>query len=252
MHELYVIKAVLPRFFLLLAIIAPSLLFAGDPNNASIVRKISGHYQYTTLSDGTNRGEEAFQLMVHPDGSRTMMIWHDLAAKDAQFSVLLRAAKNFRPLSAYVSYWVENGYKGHTLFSVDGDKVTARAFGPAGEQVQVLEVPDQFSIGTHPVSADGWHLWYADKLPAEGAAINLFSLEASADVAKPILGTLVKMPIEVVGEEVIATPAGRFDTTHYRMMGATDLWVTGEDRLLVRMVQSRFDREYLLTELQVD
>jgi len=242
-----VFKAALP-----LAAFLSLQVYADAPDNQSIVRKISGHYQYTTLSDGTNRGEEKFQLMVHPDGSRTMMIWHDLAAKDAQFSVLLRVAENFRPLSAYVSYWVESGYKGHTLFSVSDEQVTARASGPTGDQVQVLDVPEYFSIGTHPVSADGWHLWYADKLPADNAAINLYSLEASADLKKPILGTLVQMPIEIVGPEIVETPAGRFDTTHYRMMGATDLWVTGEDRLLVRMVQSRFDREYVLTELQSD
>ncbi len=252
MHVAGIVVAMLQRILLFLALTMPLQLLADESGNASVVRKVSGHYQYTAISDGADRGEEAFQLIVHPDGSRTMMIWHDLAAKDAQFSVLLRTARNFRPLSAYVSYWVENGYKGQTLFTVNGDRITARTFGPSGEHVQVLEVPEQFSIGTHPVSADGWHLWYADKLPATGAAINLFSVEASADLDKPMLGTLVAMPVEIVGDEVVETPAGSFNTTHFRLMGATDLWVTGEDRLLVRMVQSRFDREYLLTELHTD
>lgn len=71
-------------------------------SNASIVRRAGGTYAYTTISDGRHRGAEHFQLLVHPDGSRTMMTWHDLSARNAQFSVVLRVASTFRPLEAYV------------------------------------------------------------------------------------------------------------------------------------------------------
>ncbi len=242
------------RFSTILALVAAFLAAcaaAADlPANASIERKISGRYSYTTLEERTPRGEEAFRLFVHPDGSRTMMIWHDLAAKDAQFSVVLRADASFRPQSAYVSYWVENGFKGHTLFAVTGNTVTMTNSGPAGQQTAAIEVPAKFSIGTHPVAADGWHLWYAGTDAGSSGALDLLSVEASADIAKPVLGTLVKMPYEIIGAETIETPAGRFDTTHYRLLGATDLWVHGEDRLLIRMAQPRFDRLYELVELE--
>ena len=62
------------------------------------------------------------------------------------------------------------------------------------------------------------------------------------------MGQLVEMPYEYIGDEVIETPAGRFDTQHFRMMGSTDVWIHGPDRILVRMLMARFDREYLLTE----
>jgi len=243
---------IFPISLVLILMLAAPLAAAELPANASIERKISGHYSYTTLEERTPRGEEAFQLFVHPDGSRTIMIWHDLAAKDAQFSVVLRADASFRPQSAYVSYWVANGFKGHTLFSVADDTVTMTNTGPAGQTVSTVEVPQQFSIGTHPVAADGWHLWYTDKDVASAGALDLLSVEASADLDKPVLGMLVKMPYEIVGTEVIETPAGEFDTTHYRLLGATDLWVHGEDRLLIRMAQPRFDRLYELTELEVE
>ena len=56
------------------------------------------------------------------------------------------------------------------------------------------------------------------------------------------------MPCEMLGAETIETPAGEFDTMRYRLAGSSDLWVTGADRILVRMVQERFDREYLLID----
>jgi hypothetical protein len=179
------------------------------------------------------------------------MIWNDLRTRNAQFTVVLRVAANFRPLTAFVSYWVANGYKGNTTFQVQGDRLRASGVGSGGPVQQDIEVPEQFSIGSHPVAGDGWHLWYVpvDEIGRSGM-LNLLSLEASADTGKPILGTLVEMPYEVVGRAVTETPAGRFDTTHYRLLGTTDLWVTGPDRMLVRMVQEGFDREYLLAELQ--
>jgi hypothetical protein len=218
--------------------------------NANLQRQASGRYVYRTVPDGRERGVEEFDMFVHRDGSRTLMIWHDLWAKNAQFSVVLRVAENFRPLSAFVSYWVAEGYKGNATFQVDGDKLNATATGEFGTVMRTSNVPVSFSIGTHPVSGDGWHLWYApsDK-PGLTGMISVYSLEATADIQKPPLGEIVEMPFEYIGEETLETPAGRFETRRYRMMGSTDVWVTGRDRILVRMLMERFDREYLLTEL---
>jgi hypothetical protein len=218
--------------------------------NANLLRQASGRYTYRTLTDGRERGVEAFDMFVHRDGSRTLMIWHDLWAKNAQFTVVLRVAENFRPLSAFVSYWVADGYKGNATFRVDDDRINASAAGDYGVVLRTTNVPDEFSIGTHPVAGDGWHLWYApaDKVGANGK-INLYSLEATADTGKPPLGEIVEMTWEYVGDEILETPAGRFETKRYRMMGSTDVWITGPDRILVRMLMERFDREYLLTEL---
>lgn len=229
---------------------APAQPVDQPPPNDNLVRKLSGHYAYRTLSDGRERGTEDFELLVHPDGSRTLIVWHDLWARNAQFTVVLRAAADFRPLSAFASYWVAPGYKGNVTFQVDGPRLTAAGIGPDGPISQQLEVPRRFSIGTHPVAGDGWHLWYAPDEPGSQGELNLFSVEASADLSKPMLGQLVKMPYEVLGAETIAVPAGRFEARRYRLMGATDVWVAGEDRLMLRMVMERFDREYLLMRLE--
>ena len=95
-----------------------------NSDNQSIQRALSGEYQYRTIKDRTPRGWERFQLFVHPDGTRTLMMWHNLAARDAQFSVVLRVAEDFRPLEAFLSYWVANGFKGNQHDSGDGRSAT--------------------------------------------------------------------------------------------------------------------------------
>jgi len=219
--------------------------------NVNLLRQASGRYEYRTLTDGRARGVEEFEMLVHRDGSRTLMMWHDLWAKNAQFSVVLRVAENFRPLTAFLSYWVADGYKGNATIRVDGDRLRATADGQSGVVEQSLDVPQNFSIGTHPVAGDGWHLWYVPTdEPGRTGAISLYSLEATTDLAKPPLGAMVEMPYEYVGEEIVTTPAGRFETKHYRLLGATDIWVTGPDRILVRMTMEKFDRDYVLTEVR--
>jgi hypothetical protein len=78
----------------------------------------------------------------------------------------------------------------------------------------------------------------------------IYIMEASADLAKPLLGSFVEMPFEVLGEEVVVTPAGEFATTHYRIAGMSDVWLAGQDRLVVRMVNQRRGLEYVLVEYE--
>lgn len=120
----------------------------------------------------------------------------------------------------------------------------AGAWGTLRERV---EVPERFTIGTHPISADGWHAWVPDAEP--GAPARIYGLEASADAAKPIRGLVRDTPIERLGDGRIAVPAGEFDTVRYRILGSTDIWIHGEDRLMVRMRNERADRDYVLTRL---
>lgn len=157
--------------------------------NAAIVRRASGVYRYEALSDGRLRGEERFQLFAHPDGSRTLMVWHDLFARNAQFSVLLRNGADFLPLEAFVSYWNAGSFKGSAHFRVQGAQLAATSSGPAGVITQLTELPKTFSIGTHPVAGDGWHTAGYDAARGGVQSLTLYSLEASTDLTKPVLGT---------------------------------------------------------------
>ena len=230
----------------------PAVVRENQGPNAAIVRRASGVYRYEALSDGRLRGEERFQLFAHPDGSRTMMVWHDLFARNAQFSVMLRNGADFLPLEAFVSYWNAGSFKGSAHFRVQGEQLAATSSGPAGMTTQLTELPKVFSMGTHPVAADGWHTAGYDAARGGTQSLTLYSLEASTDLTKPVLGTLRPLSVERIGTETVEVPAGRFEAEHWRLAGVNDLWVVGPDRLVVKSVIAARDLQYVLTSLDRD
>ena len=58
------------------------------------------------------------------------------------------------------------------------------------------------------------------------------------------------MPIEVLGKETVNVPAGTFETTKYRMAGRSLIWVTGLDRIVVRMQNRSRKHDCVLTHLE--
>jgi hypothetical protein len=227
----------------------PAPVVENQGPNAAILRRASGVYRYEALSDGRLRGEERFQLFVHPDGSRTLMVWHDLFARNAQFSVMLRNGVNFLPLEAFVSYWNAGSFKGSAHFRVQGAQLAATSSGPAGVITQLTELPKIFSIGTHPVAADGWHTAGYEAARGGVQSLTLYSLEASTDLTKPVLGVLRPLSVERLGTETVDVPAGKFAAERWRIAGVNDLWVVGPDRLVVKSVIAARDLQYVLTSL---
>jgi hypothetical protein len=251
-----------PSIFLIAAVIvcAPMLQAvaqtppAADQSgpNKSIARRASGVYRYESIKDGHVRGEERWQFFAHPDGSRTLMMWHDLTARDAQFTVVLRVESSFRPIDAFVSYWNAGQFKGSAQFHIAGNRLLANSFGPYGARQDTIAVPARFSIGTHPVAGDGWHTWTIDSKGAGTQSGTIYGLEASTDLAKPVLGTLQPLSIERIGPELVTVPAGQFATIHYRVAGLNDLWITEFDRLVVKSVIGVRDLQYVLIETAGD
>lgn len=219
--------------------------------NGATPRVISGEYRNETIAEGARRGGERFELAVHVDGSRTVSISSDLTSRNAWFTVVLRSAADFRPLEAYADYWNGGVHKGSGLFRVEGERVFAESRGKtSGVQRSETVVPARFSIGAHPVSADGWHTASHDATKPGKQQISLYSVEAGADPAKPVLGTLVSLDIEFLGEETIEVPAGRFETRRYRLAGMNDLWVHGPERIVVKSELPARGLRYVLTSLQ--
>jgi len=219
--------------------------------NKSIARWAEGEYTYLEAATGAQRGFERFRLTVHPDGSRTLLMWHDLTARNAQFTVILRTDASFRPYEASVSYWNAGQYKGFASLMVDGETLHLSSSGSYGTVEQEVEVPEKFSIGSHPIAGDGWHLWLEEpgQDPASFEA-KVFGLDAAADPMRPITGRLTPMPVERIGTERITVPAGTFDTVHYRIAGRSDVWIHGEDRMMIRMRMQGAGLEYVLRRLE--
>ena len=231
--------------------VPPVALADDDPHsNAAVARHWSGEYRNETIAGADRRGSEKFDLLVHPDGSRTISISSDMTTRNAWFTVVLRNDSNFRPVEATAFYWNGGRYKGSGHFVVTHDTVQAESNGPvSGQQTSQTTVPMKFSIGLHPVSADGWHTVQHDPKGDPRQSISLYSVEASADLSKPVLGSLVSLQIDFVGEETIEVPAGRFTTKRYRLAGMNDLWVYGEQRIVIRSDLPGRGLRYVLTSL---
>lgn len=231
---------------------ALSAIAADDTHtNAAVTRHWSGEYRNETIATGERRGRESFDLLVHPDGSRTISIASDMTTRNAWFTVVLRNDANFRPLEASAFYWNGGRYKGSGHFLVMNDLVRGESNGPvSGAQIHETAVSARFSIGLHPVSADGWHTAQHDPNGDPRQTISLYSVEASSDLTKPVLGSLVPLQIEFIGKETIEVPAGRFETQRYRLAGMNDLWVYGEERIVIRSDLPARGLRYVLTRLE--
>lgn len=108
----------------------------GTHTNAAVTRHWVGEYRNETIATGERRGSERFELLVHPDGSRTISIASDMTTRNAWFTVVLRNDANFRPLEASAFYWNGGRYKGSGHFLVMNDLVRGESNGPVRGQHQ--------------------------------------------------------------------------------------------------------------------
>jgi len=223
---------------------------ADGTGNASISRHLAGEYAYRTIGEGRDRGSERFELIAHPDGTRTLVMWNDLFARNGQIHAVLRVGADFRPLEASYTYFNDGAFKGSGSFILVDRRLSGRVRTAGGELLeQELKVPDNVSFALHPLAGDGWHAWYVGSEAGNEVRGAMVNFDASADTARPALAHLQEQAWRYEGAESIEVPAGRFDAQRYAGAGAT-VWVTGPDRVLVRFLWPQFDREYVLTRLE--
>ncbi|MBU3672370.1 MAG: hypothetical protein FGM43_07440 [Sinobacteraceae bacterium] len=228
----------------------PALAAESSVPRAAIAMQWSGEYRSETISDGTVQGSERFMLTRHPDGSRSLQMRADLRSRGSLFDVYLHVDAGFRPVTAFANYWTGGVLKGAGYFQIEGDALRAMSRGPAsGSQTRATAVPARFSIGAHPVSGDGWHTAHYDMAARGVQTLNLYSVDAGADLTKPVLGTLLPLSVEYLGDERVTVPAGTFDAQRFRLAGLNDLWVYGPDRLVVKSELPRRGIRYVLVAL---
>lgn len=251
--------------WLAIALLASAAGSAGAalPENSTLVRRASGVYSYVPISDPARvRGEERWQLLVHPDGTRDMLAWHDLGARNAQFSVVHRVSAALRPLEVFGNYWDAGQYRGSMHFLIDAGTLAAKSVGPAGTREQQVEVPAAFSVTSHMVAVSGWHTASYDDARGGPQDVMVYTAKTTTDPKKPNLGSLAPVQIERVGIETVEVPAGRFQAVHYRFVTENDfwvsgpdrhieshIWVAGPDRVVVKSTIPSRDSQYLLVEL---
>ncbi len=188
--------------------------------NTNIVRTVTGKMTFRTISDGRVRGGEDFRL---------------------------------RPLETYASYWTHEGFKGSMYVTVSGSQLNAVAFGPKGRVETSLQVPQSISVVHHGEVMNGWYYWSEDSTSKAQQTSSVYVLGAAPRGDAQVSAILTESKFTRLGNEKVTTPAGTFDATHYQLAGveALDMWIAGEDRLLVRQTDTRNDREYVLTEMTI-
>lgn len=223
-----------------------------DPSmkNANVVRGAKGTVVYKILSTDAVLGRETWSLSVHPDGSRTMQALNQYGSPGVQRHVVYRVDARFRPIEAYLLYWVGGQWRGSGLFSVHGDTLSAVANTPNGQLTHRLQVPETFSFIPHPLSTDAWHMAYYDKSKRGPQAITVYDMDAGAAGPQALLGRLYTQQLNFIGQESTTTPAGTFDTEHYKIDDAVDIYVTGPDAIMVKFLWTPADRVYELENLE--
>jgi hypothetical protein len=217
--------------------------------NVNIQRWIKGSVEYRSIADGTSTGSEEWRITVHPDGSRTLTTTNRVDSDDTHRTVVLRVAKNFRPLHLYSLFWFAGAWVGTSLITVEGDTLSAVALTPDGRITQEVTVPDRFSFIPHPLQSNAWQVGaYNGRLGGE-QALTVYDLQTRLNGPGNLLGRMYEMNMVFIGREQVTVPAGTFDTDHFRTASAVDLYVTGPDLVLVKFVWPAAGQEYVLTSL---
>ena len=217
-------------------------------DSANVERAVRGRYRLTVRSSGETFGFEEFSLFLHPDGTRTLesrIVNNDVSLFRA---VIYRVDARFRPRDCHLVLYKDGSQLGSAWVTVNEGQLTARANTMGADITHSVQVPDEFSLVPHAGASDGWHFWYLDAPapmvePATGA---VYMMRVNRETAVGLLGRLIERPIQFHGRETTSGPAGRFDCDVFTFGTPARLWVTGQDRVPVRLLYAAADREFLL------
>ncbi len=130
-------------------------IYTGPP---IIDRSLSGVHKCTLLNDGQPCGEDRWTMTVHSDGTRMIRSNMGQSESGTQINMVMHAdAKTFRPINAFASVYSGGGFLGSGLYAMDDGKLKVTVTSPIEHFVETVDVPDNFTLLLHPISADGWH-----------------------------------------------------------------------------------------------
>lgn len=209
-----------------------------------IERKVSGVHTCTRIGTGEPCGEERWTITVHTDGTRTIRSFLDQTSQGTQINLVLRAdADTFRPIEAFANVYDDGVSFGTGFYVVKGDTLQVTVNTPSESFVSNVDLPEQFSLLLHPISADGWHFGAGFK--KGGPPVQMHNLCTLGAAGRSVLCAVYPIPLEFVGMETVTVPAGTFETEHYKFGADTDVWIAGPDRVMIkheyRVRQSRYE-----------
>lgn len=236
------------RVFLVAAVLSATGAFAHaqSGSNANIVRWAAGTIAYRVASTGTVNGHENWRLTVHPDGSRTMAAQVAYTPRDVLRHAIHRIDAEWHPLESYVMSWIGGAWKGSALLTPAPTGLRVAASLPTGPKTQDAPAPPHVSIVPHLLAIDSWRARHVDRSITAPQPVSSYNFNAVGDGPDGLLGRVMDYRITYLGPERVTVPAGTFATEHYRIEDAVDLYLTGEDFLVVKFVYAAIDREHHL------
>ncbi len=220
---------------------------------------VYGRLSYRRKSTGAERGSESWSLTKNRDGSRTMQ---SLAATDdSQFvrDVVYTLSAEGRPTDVFVRLQVGSVVVGTGYFKVGGDRMhVATDMADSGRTRQTVSVPPRFLVTTHAVILDGWPSWIYDHQRGGEQILTVYNTSSKWNGTDGPLGRMETVRFRYVGDESVTVPAGVFPCQRYRLDSdwvqspTSEVWVTGDSRLLVRYDWGETDLEYVLASLATE
>jgi len=210
-------------------------------------RNVVGKMLYIS-DDGTERGREWFSFTYRKDGQITLRAYCEIDDTRVERDIVQTMNDKFHPLDCFCRLHVKGEFLGTGWIRVSEKEaeceVSSAVLGRV-HQVMPLAKPVK-SLVSHPIVADGLLMAGFDHSRPEKIQTWEGGLSTSPLLdggSGPLLALGKERGAEYVGPEQITTPAGTFDTHHYRMlMGkrpdgrqlSYDLWCRHPDYLVVR------------------
>ncbi len=216
--------------------------------DANVSRWARGIIAYQVRSNGHVNGYEHWRLDVHPDGSKTVAATVRYDPRPVFRHVIHRVNADGMPLDTFASYWIDGAWRGSAWYVLEGGRWQGRILSPSGTLTHVVKPGGPFAMVPHVLAVDSWRARLFNKAESGIQGILAYNVDATALGSSALVGTLMRYDLEYLGEQRVVVPAGTFDTEHYRIEGAVDLYLFGPDTLVAKFVYPEIDREHVLVE----
>ena len=219
--------------------------------------QISGTIDYITDGVGVE-GRETFQVTRFPDGGRLLRAHSEMFNDRLTRDTLLTVNDRWEPQLAQLHLMLDNRYTGAGQYRFEQNAV--RFDGHLADEGFVSDRRELASpapaFAGHAVQNDAWLYAALEQHRADADHANLDGVVLSSRLPNGGDGPALKFSDQrhrFVGEEVVETPAGRFDTQHYEFLLADrpsiHYWISGPDFVFVRARWDLLRQTYELVDI---
>jgi len=213
------------------------------------VRSVTGAHVCTTMKQNKPCGRDHWTITEQNDGTRTIRSFHSGTIRGTQMNLIMRADKNLKPLEAFINVYSQGNFLGSGFYVMNEGKLDVTVKSPEEFFTDQVKLPENYSLLLHPISADGWHFGQYDLVTGGAQPITLCTLGAAR---RSVHCGIYPLELEFLANETLTVPAGTFETEHYRFGPDTDVWITGDDRIMVQHEYRIRDSRWQLSSITGD